>query len=198
MTDAIVKVVPFPGAQGDTGATGPTGPQGPQGATGATGPQGIQGATGPQGIQGETGPAGSTSEESSYTVLGGTTGSQPTFSGDPLFLGEYVMIGNIVNFDIQVDFDNITSFGTGQYYLTLPFNAKNPTTLRGGCLHDNGGSQYAISGHVAAGSNELMLFSTDKAGNSVIDIVFDYNSPVTLTTADNFHIAGSYIKDDGS
>ena len=136
-------------------------------------------------------------DEDSYTVLGGTTGTQPTFTGSPLFYGEYVKVGNIINFDIQVDFDNITSFGTGQYYVTLPFNAKKATTFRGGCLHDDSnGRQYAISGHVAAGSDQLMLFSTDKAGNSVIDITFEHNNPITLTTAENFHIAGSYIKAD--
>jgi hypothetical protein len=131
-------------------------------------------------------------DESSYTVLGGTTGTQPTFTGSPLFSGEYVKVGNIVYFDIQVDMDNIEGFGSGQYYVTLPFNAKNPTTFRNGHLHDFDGNQYAISGEVEAGSNQLMLFSTDKAGNSVIDIVFDYNSPVTLTTADDFHISGTY------
>jgi hypothetical protein len=134
--------------------------------------------------------------EAAFVVNGGTLGTQPTFTGSPLFYGEYVKVGNIVNFDIQVDFDNITSFGTGQYYVTLPFNAKKPTTFRGGCLHDDSnGRQYAISGHVNAGSNELMLFSTDRAGNSVIDITFEHNNPITLTTAENFHIAGTYIAD---
>lgn len=128
-----------------------------------------------------------------YDIQGGTDGTQPTFTGSPLFYAEYIRVGSMVSFDIQVDFDNIDSFGSGQYYLTLPFNAKNATTFRGGCLHDIGGNQYAISGHVNAGSNQLMLFSTDKSGNSVIDIEFTSNSPVALSTEDNFHIAGTYI-----
>jgi hypothetical protein len=35
-----IKILPMPGAKGDTGNTGPTGPTGPQG------PQGIQGPAG--------------------------------------------------------------------------------------------------------------------------------------------------------
>jgi len=134
-----------------------------------------------------------------YTVEGGTDGTQPTFTGDPLFSGHYVILGNTVHFDIQVDFDNITSFGTGQYYVTLPFKARFASMSREGCLHDvNVGSetQYHISGHVDAGSDELQLFTTDRQGNRIYDFPFEHDEPVTLTTADNFHISGTYIVDD--
>jgi hypothetical protein len=133
-----------------------------------------------------------------YSVEGGTTGTQPTFSGSPLFTGSYVKTGDLVHFRINVEFDNITNFGTGQYYVTLPFPAKYAYQVSDGCLHDiSADRNYPISGHVFANSNQLFLESMDAQGNSVFNIDFTHNAPVTLTTADNFHIAGTYIMIEG-
>lgn len=128
-----------------------------------------------------------------YEVEGGTSGTQPTFNGDPLFTGEYTKIGPIVHFNIQVDFNNITDFGTGQYYLKLPFPARRAYMLRDGCLHDvDTNREYHISGHVDAESSFLYLFTTDLLGQRLHDFPFSQGEPITLTTADNFHIAGVY------
>lgn len=136
---------------------------------------------------------GGTNTGGQWDLQGGTTGPgaiQPTFDGDPLFLGEFVVIGPLCHFDIEVDFDNITDFGEGQYYLTLPFNAKHDYALSDGRLHDiSGGDFYAISGEIDTGSNVLKLFSTASNGRGVF---FTYNVPVNLSTEDNFHIAGTY------
>jgi hypothetical protein len=136
-------------------------------------------------------------KDEEFVVDGGTTGTPPTFTGDPRFTGTYVRSGDLVHFQIQVDMDNITGFGTGQYYLDLPFPSKHNYKFRDGCLHDISASKdYAIGGHVAAGASRMYLFSTDTQSGHVFDIEFDYNSPVTLDTADNFHIAGTYITQD--
>lgn len=127
-----------------------------------------------------------------YQPEGGTDGTQPTFSG-PAITGTFNRFGNMVHFSIQVDFDNITSFGTGQYYLTLPYPARVAYMFRDGCLHDvDPGREYHISGHVDADSDELWLFTTDISGQALYDFPFEQGTPVTLTTADNFHIAGTY------
>jgi hypothetical protein len=132
-----------------------------------------------------------TSIEQSFTVNGGTLGTQPTFDGAPLFSGTYVINGPMVHFQIQVDMDNITNFGTGQYVIDLPFPAKYGYQFKEGCLHDiSSGKQYAIGGHVYAGQSQMGLTFTNSNGQ---DEDFDYNSPVTLSTADNFHISGTYI-----
>jgi hypothetical protein len=132
--------------------------------------------------------------ETSFTVNGGTLGDQPTFDGAPLFSGSYVKTGPMVHFQIQVDMDNILTFGTGQYFVELPFHAKYGYQFKNGCLHDiSNGKQYAIGGHVYAGSNQVLLSYTDSNGR---DAEFDYNSPMTLTTADNFHLSGDYIISD--
>jgi hypothetical protein len=132
--------------------------------------------------------------ETSFTVNGGTLGTPPTFTGAPLFSGSYVKNGPLVHFQIQVDMDNITNFGTGQYYVDLPFPAKYGYKFREGCLHDISVTRdYEIGGHVLAGQSRLTLTSTDSQGNSVFDVAFTYNNPITLSTADNFHISGTYI-----
>jgi len=127
-----------------------------------------------------------------YQPEGGTDGTQPTFSG-PAITGTFNRFGNMVHFSIAVDFDNILTFGTGQYYLTLPYPARVAYQFRDGCLHDDSdGTKYHISGHVDADSDVLWLNSSDKVASGVQDVSFTSTFPVTLTAADNFHIAGIY------
>lgn len=121
---------------------------------------------------------------------GGALGTQPTFNGTPLFSGTYTKIGDIVHFAIDVDMDNITDFGTGQYYMDLPFAARRNYLFSDGCLHDiSTGDEYAILAHINAGTNRITLLTTASNGRQV---PFEHNVPVTLSTADNFHIAGTY------
>jgi hypothetical protein len=127
-----------------------------------------------------------------FTVLGGViTGTQPTFNGAPLFTGSYSRIGDLVHFQIQVDFDNITSFGDGQYYINLPFPARYGYQIREGCVHDiSTGRQYSIGGHVFAGQVRLALNFIDTNGR---DSAFTHNTPFVLAVDDNFHTSGTYI-----
>ena len=94
-----------------------------------------------------------------FTVQGGViSGTQPTFNGAPLFTGSYSRNGDLVHFQIQVEFDNITSFGDGQYYINLPFSSRYNYQIREGCVHDDStGRQYSIGGHVLAGQVQLAL-----------------------------------------
>jgi hypothetical protein len=129
-----------------------------------------------------------------FTVSGGTLGTQPTFNGAPLFSGTYIKLGALVHFEIQVDFDNITSFGSGQYYVNLPFVSAFAYEFTAGCLHDISASRtYPIFGHVFAGESQLRLESMDAKGNTAFNVPFEQGSPITLAIADNFHISGSYI-----
>jgi hypothetical protein len=135
--------------------------------------------------------------DTEYPVEGGTTGTQPTFNGDPLFTSSYIrMSSDLVHFRIDVDMDNITSFGTGQYYVTLPFPAKYNYKFREGCLHDiSANKDYEIGGHVFAGESILYLSSTDAQGNTSFDVPFTSTSPTILNSEDNFHISGTYISE---
>lgn len=131
-------------------------------------------------------------EVTPFIVNGGTIGgTQPTFSGDPMFDGHYLRIGDQVTFDIQVDFDNITSFGTGQYFVDLPFPARFNTMMRGACVHDiSVNREYGLGGHVFAGQIQLVLTYVASNGR---DEPFEYNAPFQLDQADNFHVQATYI-----
>jgi len=126
-----------------------------------------------------------------YQPQGGTIGgTQPTFDGDPLITGSYTKIGNLCFFQIDVQFSNITDFGTGQYYLTLPFDSEHQQTMRQGCIEDaSTGRKYAISGHVEANDNVLALFGLASNG---LDEDFTKSTPLQLEMADSFHVAGTY------
>ena len=151
----------------------------------------TSGLPGPKGDTGATGPA-FTPSEVTYSVQGGTTnGRQPTFNGAPMFYSSYVKAGALVYFRVNVSMTNITNFGTGQYYVTLPFNSKYDIYIRDGQIHD--GSQnksYSISGHAAAGSNMLYLYSTASNGT---EVSFTSSVPFALATDDDFHISGTFI-----
>ncbi len=132
------------------------------------------------------------SSAGTWVIEGGTlNGSQPTFSSDPLFSGEWYLIGNICHFAIDVDMDNITNFGTGQYYVKLPFASNVNYLMSDGCLHDaSTGDEYAVLGHVQAGSDILSLLTTTSNGKQN---PFTNSVPVNLAIQDNFHISGTYI-----
>ncbi len=130
------------------------------------------------------------SDSGTWQIEGGTLGTQPTFNGAPLFSGEWVRFDGLVHFSIDVDMDNITGFGTGQYYLKLPFVSKSNYLMSDGCLHDaSNGREYAVLGHVVAGSDVLTLLTTDSNGRQE---PFTSAVPFALSTDDNFHISGTY------
>jgi hypothetical protein len=134
--------------------------------------------------------------DNEFEVAGGTLGTQPTFDGDPLFTGSYVRTGPMVHFRIDVDFSNITSFGSGQYYLDLPFPSKYNYQFASGCYHDiSTGRDYPIFGHVEAGESRMVLKSIDASGNTAYNVPFTATTPVTLNAEDNFHVSGDYIGD---
>lgn len=128
--------------------------------------------------------------EIDYTVSGGTDGTQPTFNGNPLFFGSYTKTSNLVHFRVNVQMTNITNFGSGNYYITLPHTAKYDTYMRNGHLRHSSGDIYAISGHVTAGTNVLSLYSTASNGK---EVKFTPSVPVGLNTTCDFHIFGSYF-----
>lgn len=129
-------------------------------------------------------------DDVSYQPMGGASITQPTFSGDPLITGDYAKFGSLCHFNIDVDFDNITSFGDGQYYLTLPFTSEHTFFATAGFLFDSStGDYYAMSGKCDANSTQLNLFSVASNGRNV---PFTHNVPVTLDVADNFVISGTY------
>lgn len=128
-----------------------------------------------------------------FTPTGGGTGV--TVNGDAFF-GRYTLVGNLCYFSYQVIFTNITNFGTGQFFMDLPFPTLKPFLTRSGCLHDASTDyQYHVTGHAFAGTTRMDLFTSDTQGNTLRDYAFKQGEPITLTTADTFHLEGVYEAD---
>jgi hypothetical protein len=128
-----------------------------------------------------------------FTPTGGGTGV--VISG-PAFSGRYTLVGNLCYFSYQVIMTNFTNFGTGQFYMDLPFPTLKPFLSRNGCLHDTSTTnQYHITGHAYAGTTRMDLFTTDGVANRHYDFAFKQGEPIALSTADTFHIEGVYEAD---
>ena len=125
-----------------------------------------------------------------YQPNGGTIGgTQPTASG-PFISGSFNRFGNMVHFNIQVDMDNITNFGTGHYFVTLPHPARVRYTFANGHLLDfSSGKTYNLVGECAASSDQVLIYYIGPNGQ--MD-AFEHNAPINLTTADYFDISGTY------
>jgi hypothetical protein len=133
---------------------------------------------------------GLTTTINSYNSVWSGTGL--TFTGTPV-TASYIKIGNLVQVQIDVDFTNVTNFGSGQYSLTIPFNSKYHTDVYGGSVHDvvnQGVDHFSIKGHLTDSSTAMTIWSI---GSSSKDEPFDHNSPFNLATADRFHMSFSYI-----
>jgi hypothetical protein len=124
-----------------------------------------------------------------YQPGGGTDDTQPTWTGTPI-TGSFNRFGNMVHFNVQVDFDTITSFGTGQYFVTLPYPVRERYTFANGHLSDlSTGRSYNFVGEALEDSDVLKLYYIGSNGRME---PFTFNSPVTLTTEDYFDISGTY------
>ena len=122
------------------------------------------------------------------------SGTGIAFTGTPA-VGSYVKVGNLVQVQISVTFTNVTNFGTGQYFLTIPFPSKYHTDVYGGSIHDvvnQGIDHFSLKGHLNPSSNNMSVWSI---GSSAKDELFDQNSPFVLSTQDMFHMAFSYIRE---
>ena len=126
------------------------------------------------------------------------TSYNPVWSGTGLIVtgtpavGSYVKVGIVVTVQIDVEFDNVTNFGTGQYSLTLPFNSRYHTDVYGGSVHKVGAStdHYSLKAHLVPSSSTASIWALSSSSQ---DQPFDHNSPVILTTADKFHMSFTYI-----
>jgi hypothetical protein len=137
------------------------------------------------GPQGEPGPAAA---PVTYTPTFSATGL--TFTSVPA-TGRYIKNGKFVYVHINVELDNVTNFGTGQYKVTLPFPAASNADAYGGSIHkyiDGSPTHYSIKGHLFTGDTNMYLWTV---GGSP-DEGFVQGNPVTLTTADKFHMSFVY------
>jgi hypothetical protein len=161
-----IKIVPFPGVPG---------PQGPRGL------QGIQGE------QGLTGPMGLPAEPVTYTATFTANGFED--AGD-LTTARYIKNGKLVFVYVDVQLDNVTNFGSGQFTISLPFNPAFHSDAYAGTIHkyvDGEPTFYSLKGHIFPSDPKVYLWTIASP-----DIPFLQGSPVELTTSDRVHISFIY------
>lgn len=136
-----------------------------------------------------------------FTATGLTfTGSGATH---PTYNSHYVKQGQLVSFWIAVDCSTVTSFGTGQLNLELPF-----APLAGTMNHFSGWvfvdetANPDMAGHIIVNADHLPNTQTldlhyikqqGGANSPVMEAMLMQNTPVVLTTATNIYINGTYI-----
>lgn len=124
-----------------------------------------------------------------YQPGGGTDDVQPTWTGTPI-TGSFNRFGNMVHFNVQVDMDDILTFGSGHYFVTLPYPARVRYTFANGHLNDLSTEKtYNLVGETAADSDVVWIFYIGSNGRME---PFTNNAPITLTQDDYFDISGTY------
>lgn len=116
-----------------------------------------------------------------------------TQSSNPAY-GTYMKYGRMVVTNIFIPFSEVTNFGTGQYFVTLPFNATFHQDVVAGSLHNtNAEAHYTVKGHLNDGSSSMSIWYISGASR---DEALDHNSPVALDTSDLFHMSFIYETDE--
>jgi len=158
---------------------------------------------------GPAGPAGQNATEPTATRWSPTfqatgltfTGSNSTY---PTYNSYYVKFGQLVTFNIKIDLDTVTNFGTGQLKVDLPFAPIASAANHFSAWSWVNPSQPAdeLNGHIQmvadhlSGSQTLdlhWLLATTANPKPIIESLFSQGTPVTLTTASKIYVNGTYI-----
>lgn len=81
-------------------------------------------------------------EEGTYTPTWSSSGTAVDL-GNGVITGTYTKNGNVVKAEIKLIMGSTTTFGSGEYYLTLPFTAADATGLGTARANDSGSRGYA-------------------------------------------------------
>lgn len=211
------------GFTGPTGmpsqVTGPTGPSGgPIGPTGSTGPVGTsvgntapvntsliwldtsvdgimgQGPTGPAGELGPTGPAATDSNSwGSYTPVLSASIDNPVI-GDGSITGKYKQIGKTVFVKIRVAMGTTTTFGDGDYKISLPVAAKDTYGVILPATYLENGTGYYLGSAINeydGSTGNVTLMATDSV-TPAMAVVVNPSVPFTWADTHTIHINGTY------
>jgi hypothetical protein len=127
---------------------------------------------------------------STYTPVWESSGTAPSL-GNGAITGRYVRVGDLCFFYINVTMGTTTTYGTGVYYLTLPFSMTSSNFFGSGySMPLNDGIAwyhgYFPSTVVYGLTNKVAMIRDD--GTPIQN-----NSPFTFGTNDQILVWGSYI-----
>ena len=165
------------------------------GTTGPTGWTGMTGITGPSGSTGFTGPTGPASSDSlawnTYSPTWTAASSNPSI-GNGTITGRYKQIGKTVFVNVKISMGTTTTFGSGNWRISLPVNAFEtysvilPTTFL-----SNGNAWYQGLSYTEYDGNTSYVVSVwDKGatGSAAVSSTI----PFSWTSTDALTFCGSY------
>lgn len=101
-------------------------------------------------------------------------------------IGAYRQVGKTVDFWISLTTASSTQFGTGNWFFSLPVQAKNALMWCGGWSASHGST--FPSGQLMTTSSALYIRLVQGAAGTLVDAT----SPVTWDNPDSFRMAGTY------
>jgi hypothetical protein len=129
------------------------------------------------------------------------TGTGATY---PTYNSYYVRYGQLVTFNIKIDLNTVTNFGTGQFKVDLPFapisSAANHFSAWSWVdpsqpADELNGHKQLVADHIP-GSQTLdfhWLKETTASPKPLIESILVQGTPVTFTTASKMYVNGTYI-----
>jgi len=129
------------------------------------------------------------------------TGTGETY---PTYNSYYVRYGQFVTFNIKIDLNTVTNFGTGQFKVDLPFapipSAANHFSAWSWVdpsqpADELNGHKQLVADHIP-GSQTLdmhWLKETTASPKPLIESILVQGTPVTFTTASKMYVNGTYI-----
>jgi hypothetical protein len=174
---AARRVLPYVGYNiqgGPTGATGPTGDTGPTGSTGDTGPV-----------------ASDALEWTTYSPSWTASTTNPDI-GDGTITGRYKAIGKTVFVSVKINMGTTTTYGSGQWRVSLPVDAFSASSaILPSVFLDNGNNWFQGTSYTEYGgatSYVVPVWNRGLTGSAPAD----FATPFTWGSTDSFSFAGSY------
>ncbi len=124
-----------------------------------------------------------TSSWTSYALAWTSGGTQPAI-GDGTLEGRYLQANKLVAVHIRLIMGSTTTFGTGQYFLSLPVSARVANHVFPCYMLDSGTANKSGIASVSSGLSTLFMVqnTTDVAATT----------PHTWANGDQIHICGIY------
>lgn len=127
----------------------------------------------------------------SYSPTWGVTSGALPSLGNGTLVGRYQQVGKTVTVAIKLTMGSTTTYGGGQWTLTLPVTAQLavlPQVLFGRTFDTSAPNAYIALGHISSGG----FMSLETQGTASDTDVMQQGAPVTFASGDFVTIQGTY------
>lgn len=126
----------------------------------------------------------------SYTPAWTASGTAPAI-GNGAIIGKYIAAGKLIHFRVVLTMGSTTTYGTGQYSISLPTNAHGTGLQVASGEALIAGAAYRLHLRMAAGGSTALLYcDPTTAGNSVRSVT--NLVPATFANTHYIVLAGTY------